>query len=263
MKLRVVFFEVVFLFVLFALLTGSAFAARSLDGSTQVIFSSNCCATIPSGTAISTAAWIYETGTSASVQGVTQAVNDQFPGFYAYGVRLNASGAPQACINGNTGSGSTTCVTGTALSLNTWHHLGMVWDAASTLLRLYVDGAQIGTAVSTLTTATFVLPVGVGANYSGGSVESYFTGRIAEAAIWGVALSAAEMSALAHGTPPSLVRPSQGPNTTLFIYWPMHGLGSTEGNFADITGAVNNGGLTNAPPPAPHCACGMPTGEGH
>ena len=68
------------------------------------------------------------------------------------------------------------------------------------------------------------------------------SGRIAEVALWDVALSAAEVAALASGVTPLHMRPGN-----LVAYWPVWGLHSPEidltsnGNNMTVTGPVKAG----------------------
>ena len=248
--------------VLFTPLT-LAFAARQLNGTNQAVAGSNCCMTIPAAASpnVSVSVWVYPTSSVTTTYNAF--VNNQFPGFFSYGLQTDGSAHAVACITGNA---TYTCAVGPILSLNVWHHVGLVWDAPSTLVRLYIDGVQAATAVSAATQAGTTLPLAVGASYNAGCCQFWFAGRIAEAAIWSVALTPTEMSALAHGSAPTLVRPSQSNGLPLYVYWPMHGIGTAEANFSNsviISGGNQTGQQFGSPPAAPHAPVGMPTGEGH
>jgi hypothetical protein len=239
-----------------------SFAARGFNGTTQAITGSNCCFTMASGSTVSVAAWVNMASTG-SYATIAEFDNNQFPGFFSYGLNLNSTGHPEAWIVGN---GAPVRLTwGTALTANVWYHIGLTWDSASTLLRLYVNGTQVATGVSGATAAGANLPLGVGGAYNAGCCQNFLHGSIAEQAAWDIVLTPTEMNALAHGSPPSLVRPSRSSGDAhMLSYWPMHGLSTTmEPNFTNVTSNNQNGSFTGAPPQAPHCPCGMPTGEGH
>jgi hypothetical protein len=76
----------------------------------------------------------------------------------------------------------------TSLPLNTWTHLAGTYDGAT--LRLYADGAQVGSQAQTA-----LIPVSTGALTIGGDAlyGQYFAGRIDEVRIYNRALSATEI----------------------------------------------------------------------
>jgi hypothetical protein len=62
------------------------------------------------------------------------------------------------------------------------------------------------------------------------ALSGYYSGRVAEAAIWSVALADAEIAALAAGVLPYRVRPG-----SLLAYWPLWGQHSPEIDLAKGT----------------------------
>lgn len=89
----------------------------------------------------------------------------------------------------------------------TWTHAGAVF-ASSTSRTAYSNGTASTTdPTSNAATGTPDL-VTFGAAVSSGGPFSYFNGAIAWAGIWNVALSGPEMTALAQGAHPLLIRPS-------------------------------------------------------
>lgn len=120
--------------------------------------------------------------------------------------------------------------TSSGFSANTWHHVCGV-GVSATERTVFLDGGskatdtQANTPVDLDVTALGVLKRGDG--------DAFFVnGRIAEAAIWSVALTDAEVLALSLGLHPLRVR-----RTSIVAYWPTYGLGSPE---ADLGGAGNN-----------------------
>lgn len=102
------------------------------------------------------------------------------------------------------GGATAAAITSTTVTRNVWHHGAVVFSAVDARAA-YLDGGGKGTDVNSRT------PAGLDRT-SIGAVERatpgvYFSGRIAEAAIWNVALSDAEVAVLAEGFSPLFVRP--------------------------------------------------------
>ena len=72
------------------------------------------------------------------------------------------------------------------------------------------------------------------------------SGHIAEAAIWNVALTAAEVTVLAKGVSPLFIR-----RQNLVAYWPLYGLHSPETDFSgnNRVMTLNNGPTRGNHPP--------------
>lgn len=135
-------------------------------------------------------AWVYLTSTPNG----SAVIGEQYTGagnpiLYELGFGLNALSAN---LEGGYYTGSAwKTITGSALSLNTWHHIVCTWDG--TMLRLYADGAQVASgAQSPGPTA------GMNALYIGRRHDAigspFFPGRIDEVAIYSTALSAARIT---------------------------------------------------------------------
>ena len=87
-----------------------------------------------------------------------------------------------------------------AISLHVWHHVAGTWDGTN--IRLYIDGALIGTSGATGPLTLGSTYAGIGA-WTAGYVNE-FNGAIDEFAIYGTALSAARILAhynAGHNTP--------------------------------------------------------------
>src|SRR5207248_2463970 len=69
-----------------------------------------------------------------------------------------------------------------------WHHLAATWDGAT--LRLYLDGSQVSTAVGTGSINASTQPLNIG---RGPATGNYFSGAVDEVAIYGSALTAAQI----------------------------------------------------------------------
>jgi hypothetical protein len=124
---------------------------------------------------------------------------------------------------------------GASYTSGTWHHAGAIFTSVPNMTS-YLDGIA-GSAVSSNVPASMVV-TRIGCEYFSGSNQfgnGLSTVLIAEAALWNVALTASEITALAAGVRPSRVRPG-----ALKGYWPLFGLGSYE---PDLSGKGNNGTL--------------------
>jgi len=92
-----------------------------------------------------------------------------------------------------------------ALTLNTWKPLTGVFASTSSR-RVYYDGL-IGNNQTTTVAPANVDSIMIGARF-GTSVGAFFKGRLAECAIWDVALTSIEIIALESGIIPLKIRPS-------------------------------------------------------
>jgi hypothetical protein len=139
-------------------------------------------------------------------------------------VRISAAVADAAAV--------TQCFTSTVVPSSTWFHACGVWASASDR-RSFLNGGGKGTS------ATSVTPSGVNRTSLGMSenttINSVFsgTGAIAHAAIWNIALTDAEVLALANGLHPTRMHPE-----SLVAYWPLFGEASPEQNIKSNAGAM-------------------------
>lgn len=109
----------------------------------------------------------------------------------------------------------------TTLSANTWYH-GMGCFASSTSRSVYLDGAGKVTNTDSATPSGIDL-TSVGRWYRLTFTTNYWSGDLAEIGVWDVELTDAEVSVLAIGTSPLMVRPQN-----LVHYWPLIGRHSPE-----------------------------------
>lgn len=112
------------------------------------------------------------------------------------------------------GAGSVTASTSTGFSANTWHHAAGVFAAVADT-RVYIDGGSKGTSAVASTPSGLDTTTLGSLRRSAGSLW-HMSGRIAEAAIWNIALSDAEVAVLAEGYSPLLVHPQN-----LVFYAPL------------------------------------------
>lgn len=141
---------------------------------------------------------------------------------------LTASGATNARFTlqcQNTGylraavqAGGSTAGADTTATINTgaWQHGAAVFTGNASRT-VYLDGANNATNTTSLTPSSAALNrTNVGTQWRNQARENYFDGRVAEAAIWNVALNASEVASLVTGIRPSLVRPQ-----SLIFYAPL------------------------------------------
>ena len=152
---------------------------------------------------------------------------------HRHDLRINAGGSLSAATNA--GSLVIATTTGGTLSTGSWSHACGVWSA-NNARAVYLNGGSKGTDTGSQT-PTGMDRTGIG-RLSNSTGQNYLTGTIAEAAIWNVALTDAEVALLALGVSPLLVRPG-----SLVAYWPLIGRFSPEvdvrgGNSATVTGAT-------------------------
>lgn len=136
-------------------------------------------------------------------------------GLYAFGT----SGADTVVALART-TASSFAESATSFSAGAWHHACGVFTSA-TSRAAFIDGGSKGT------NATSRAPVGVDRYVHCIRNDGTFQldGRIAEIAIWDVALTDDEVAALGRGFSPLLVRPA-----SLIEYWPIIGRTSPEIN---------------------------------
>lgn len=92
----------------------------------------------------------------------------------------------------NTDTGGGTAVQSTALSLNTWHLVGVTWDG--TTQRLYIDGSAVGTPQTPgALNITSVQACNFGCNAAG---SLFLSASVDEMLLYNAALSATSMTAL-------------------------------------------------------------------
>lgn len=139
----------------------------------------------------------------------------------AFRLMLRAPADPSqgvmAATNAPASGGEVT--TTTTYSTNTWHHGAAVF-ASSSSRSAYLDGGGKATDTASGTPTVDQTSIGV---WDRLVPVGYMSGRIAEVAVWNVALSDEEIVSLAKGFSPVLIRPS-----ALVAYWPLFGNDSPE-----------------------------------
>lgn len=132
---------------------------------------------------------------------------------------IDANGAVVARPrSGQAGEAATT----TTINTGTWYHglatFTVNGAGTGTASRtIYLDGGNAVTNTSDVTIMDGLGIVNIGSRITGSAARSeYFNGRVAEVAVWSVALTADDAIALATGISPRLVRPDK-----LWFYAPL------------------------------------------
>ncbi len=127
-------------------------------------------------------------------------------------------------------------------TINEWHHVVGVFTS-DTSRDCYVDGANKGSNTESIIFPTNMDTVGIGAVLD--TNQEFSNSRIAEAAIWNVALTTTEIESLAAGYSPSFIRPQS------LIYYPSL-MGATDPPIDSISGtALTKGGTPTLADHAP------------
>src|SRR6185369_10880148 len=151
------------------------------------------------------ACWCRPT-TTGTTQWPMSLANSGGGNFIALG--LEAAGTVRAYrFDGSTGATSSA---GT-YTTNAWNHIGAVFSS-TTAETAYLNGT--GTSGS----HAAVVPTGIDTMRIAQLFSQYLDGDMAEAAIWNVALTAAEFTLLSSGKSPIFVRP-----TAIVDYWQLLG----------------------------------------
>jgi hypothetical protein len=136
-------------------------------------------------------------------------------------------------------------VSAATIGNGSWSHVAGTFNATTNFV--YLNGVQATGA------AARTAPVSVSDTYLGaeGAVGNYWSGDLAECAIWNVALTAADVAALALGVSPLFVRPD-----ALIAYWPVSGQYAPEPSVMLAAAALTVTGAT----PAAHPRMFTPSG---
>ena len=125
----------------------------------------------------------------------------------------------------------------TALSVNVWYHVAVVKEGTAT--RMYVNGAQVGTANTAPATVSYDShALLLGAENDGAGPAYFFAGRLDEGRVYTRALSAAEIGALAaEGGGPDTIPP------TVSMTAPANGATVSGGSVTVSANASDNVGV--------------------
>ena len=126
-----------------------------------------------------------------------------------------------------------------------WYHIALIVDSSGNG-KLYINGGQEATWSNGSNTSVNKFSIGQEYDGTGSTATDFFDGKIDEVAIWNVALSAADVTALynsGNGLKASADSGNYDNSGDLIGYWKFNeGTGST---LTDNTSNSNNGTLTN------------------
>ncbi len=203
--------------------------ARSFNGSSDSLWS----LTAPITAAPFTMACWFNSTTGVGNQTLIDISDGSTSDRWRLNAAGNVGGDPIRCVIAQTGQSNVNVDTSTGYSANTWHHACFV-ERSATDRSIYIDGGSRGN------NATSRTPGGISEITVGTSVvnSQYLNGLLAEAAVWSADLTDDEITALALGVSPLIVRPA-----SLVSYWPLVGRTSPEidtmgGNGLIVSGAV-------------------------
>ena len=148
-----------------------------------------------------------------------------------------AAGDPVQCLACNTNTCGS-AITTSGFSINTWN--SGISVSTQNNRSSFINASGKGTNESTINLA-ILTSMRLATRIVDGSVDSYLNGRLAECAIWNVALTDAEIASLAKGFKPTRIRPQ-----SLVFYAPLLR------NLQDLKGGLaltNNNGATVADHP--------------
>lgn len=165
--------------------------------------------------------WFYPTDATSNhalvgVSSTNQVANNTCL-LYALGA---VAGDPVAAYCEGTPFGGARADSTAGFTANAWHHAAAVFTSASSRT-VYLNGGNSATNTTTQTpdfTATLETNLGAWYSDTSNSYVLFASTRIAEAAVYNVALTASDVAALARGYSPICVRPAD-----LVAYWPLGG----------------------------------------
>lgn len=119
-------------------------------------------------------------------------------GYTRFALFHQSTGTVQAIMRDSETGAPFAIATPSALTLNSWVHLAATIDSATGALLLYVNGAQVASNTAAKGVFTNTIPgdgVSVG-RFLGGGSSAYVNGSIEDVALYGRALTAAEVSTI-------------------------------------------------------------------
>lgn len=137
-------------------------------------------------------AWLYLTATPSGCGIISDVYAAGGNVLYELGFGTSVFSAASTLAAGYYTGSAWQIVVGPSLTLNTWHHVTVVYNG--TTLVLYVDGVQVATATPSQAPRAGNNGLYIGHRHDT-TASPYFPGRIASAAIYGTALSAERISA--------------------------------------------------------------------
>lgn len=154
-----------------------------------------------SGDTITVSAWVRIPSTPSSSGRMVA----QWDGLTGWVLSMTNGGKPAMSIDAVAG-GAVSVFCATAMSNNVWYHVvGRKNGNGSNSLTIFLNGVLDGTATSSLAIPSNNHDFKLG---NRDNANEPFNGTLAEVAVWDIALSDAEIAALAKGVSPFLVHPA-------------------------------------------------------
>ena len=163
----------------------------------------------------------------------------------------NRSGISTKALRVNSWAGSSVSTnTASAITDNNWHHILVTSSGASGTLTVYLDGSSLATAsLGSVSSTAPNQDLAIGGRVISSSVDSPIDGKLDEVAIWDVALSSADATAIYNNGSPNNLTASGSYDTDrssdLQGYWRFEE--NTGTSIADTSGNGNTATLTNGP----------------
>ena len=177
-----------------------------------------------SGVPFSMACWFYADEGTLNKEAMSVSNKDVSNHYH----RLRIHSAENVRARSQQGGNDHQAISTTTFTLNTWNHACGVWTSRNNraaFLNGGGKGTDTGDAVPANLDRTSIGRIG------DSTPGEHMSGRIAEAAIWNVALTDSEVQALASGVSPLRVRVA-----SLQAYWPLFAI---TGDAPDYSGGAN------------------------
>jgi len=178
--------------------TASDGGAVIFNGSSHYIRSPDLISAIGSPDTFSVGVWVYPT-LGGNVMSVSSTNTVPFSSYHFSSIAiLNSFGQPHPYFGVWNGSGITSVTGGAAGSYNTWYHLAITYNAATSTLAGYVNGASVGTqsvtydSPSDAAASSHYLVFGAPDITNMGN-GNYFPGRMGEIRVYSAALTSADV----------------------------------------------------------------------
>lgn len=205
--------------------------ARTGNGSTGELVNTSAVVTAPPFTM---ACWVYPGNITAFEAVMSVGVDASSNNYHELSLGGNVAGDPVRVRTRDTTNTATTD-TSTSYNATSWQHICGVW-ASTTSRSVYLDGG--GKTTNTTSRSISVSATCLGSRQGTGQ---WYSGSIAHAAVWDVALTDAEVAILAAGFSPLLMRPE-----SLVSYWPIYGNNDPEMDLVGGYGLTVGGTINKA-----------------
>jgi len=142
--------------------------------------------------------------TNVSTDGALMAIGNS-AGSNRFQMNMNGATGGDTIAISSVGASTATASSTNLFTANTWHHAAAVC-ASNASRTIYLNGVQ-GTPNTTSITVVGVNNIMIGGRWNGGSRGFFANTKIAEVAIWNIALTNDEVLSLSKGFAPYLIRP--------------------------------------------------------